>query len=190
MVATRKNKSIEPKYKTGTFIREFLIPFGKTSQNQKDKRRDRATEDFKFFAQKYFPHHLKEKPSSMHEEMFLRYQRQINNSEISGKGGKEALAAPRGNAKSTLSTLILPLWCIAAAKKKFIVIISDTTEQAEEFLDGIKFELEANERLKEDFPEACGSGRTWKAAKLITENDIAVRCWGKRKRLRHYPLIN
>lgn len=120
----------------------------------------------------------------MHEEMFLRYQQQILNSELSGKGGKEALAAPRGNAKSTLSTLILPLWCIAGRQKKFIVIISDTTEQAEEFLDGIKSELEVNERLREDFPEACGSGRTWKAAKLITENGIAVRCWGKRKRLR------
>lgn len=120
----------------------------------------------------------------MHEDMFLRYEQQIINSELSGKGGKEALAAPRGNAKSTLSTLILPLWCIAGARKKFIVIISDTTEQAEEFLDGIKSELEVNERLIEDFPEACGLGRTWKAAKLITENGVAVRCWGKRKRLR------
>ena len=134
MVATRKNKSIEPKYKTGTFIREFLIPFGKTSQNQKDKRRDRATEDFKFFAQKYFPHHLKEKPSSMHEEMFLRYQRQINNSEISGKGGKEALAAPRGNAKSTLSTLILPLWCIAAAKKNLSLLFLIPPNKLKSFL--------------------------------------------------------
>jgi len=120
----------------------------------------------------------------MHEDMFLRYQLQVINSESSGRGGKEALAAPRGNAKSTLSTLILPLWCIAGARKKFIVIISDTTEQAEEFLDGIKSELEANERLIEDFPEACGSGRIWKASKLITENGVAVRCWGKRKRLR------
>ena len=120
----------------------------------------------------------------MHEEMFLRYQHQIINSQSSGKGGKEALAAPRGNAKSTLSTLILPLWCIAGARKKFIVIISDTTEQAEEFLDGIKSELEINERLREDFPEACGTGRTWKSTKLITENGVAVRCWGKRKRLR------
>lgn len=120
----------------------------------------------------------------MHEEMFLRYQQQIINSDSTGKGGKEALAAPRGNAKSTLSTLILPLWCIATSRKKFIVIISDTTEQAEEFLEGIKSELEANERLEEDFPEVCGSGRTWKAAKLITQNGIAIRCWGKRKRMR------
>ncbi len=120
----------------------------------------------------------------MHEDMFLRYQQQIINSDSTGKGGKEALAAPRGNAKSTLSTLILPLWCIATDRKKFIVIISDTTEQAEEFLEGIKTELEANERLGEDFPEACGLGRTWKATKLITQNGIAIRCWGKRKRMR------
>jgi len=184
MVATRSNKSIEPKYKTGSSIKELLKPFGKTSLKKKEKRRTRAINELKYFAQKYFPHHLKEKPSSMHEDMFLRYEEQIINSELSGKGGKEALAAPRGNAKSTLSTLILPLWCIVGCRKKFIVIISDTSEQAEEFLEGIKLELEDNERLIEDFPEACGLGRTWKASKLITVNGIAVRCSGKRKRLR------
>ncbi len=120
----------------------------------------------------------------MHMEMFLHFQEHILNSELTGKGNKEALAAPRGNAKSTLTSLILPLWCIVGSRKKFIVIISDTSDQAEEFLDQIKTELEANDRLMEDFPEACGSGRIWKAAKLVTVNGIAVRCWGKRKRLR------
>ena len=116
--------------------------------------------------------------------MFLRFQEHILDSELSGKGNKAAMAAPRGNAKSTLTSLILPLWCIVGSRKKFIVIISDTSDQAEEFLEQIKTELEANDRLIEDFPDACGSGRTWKAAKLITGNGIAVRCWGKRKRLR------
>ncbi len=120
----------------------------------------------------------------MHKEMFLRFQEQILISEASGKGGKEALAAPRGNAKSTLTSLIVPLWCIAFSLKKFIVIISDTSDQAEEFLDQIKAELEVNDRLLEDFPEVCGPGRIWKATKLVTKNGIAVRCWGKRKRLR------
>jgi hypothetical protein len=83
----------------------------------------------------------------MHKEMFLRFQEQILDSELTGKGGKEALAAPRGNAKSTLTSLIVPLWCIVGSRKKFIVIISDTSEQAEEFLEQIKAELEANERL-------------------------------------------
>lgn len=120
----------------------------------------------------------------MHKEMFSSFQRQIVDSEINGKGSKEALAAPRGNAKSTITSLILPLWCIVGSRKKFIVIISDTSDQAEEFLGQIKAELEENTRLLEDFPEACGFGPTWKATKLITNNGIAIRCCGKRKRFR------
>ena len=87
MVATRRSKSNEPKYKTGTSIKELLKPFGKTSQNQKEKRRTRAIKELKYFAQKYFPNHLTEKPSSMHEEMFLCYQQKIITSASFGKGG-------------------------------------------------------------------------------------------------------
>ena len=116
--------------------------------------------------------------------MFQRFQEQIFNSETTGKGGKEALAAPRGNAKSTITSLIFPLWCIVGSRRKFIVIISDTTDQAEDFLEQIKGELEINDRLLEDFPEICGTGRTWKASKIVTKNGIAIRCCGKRKRLR------
>lgn len=146
--------------------------------------REKALNDLKFFAKHYFPHHLTENGSAMHEEMFSRFQEQVIGSETTGKGSKEAWAAPRGNAKSTIASLILPLWCIVGSRKKFIVIISDTSDQAEEFLGQIKLELEGNDRLIKDFPEACGSGRTWRAAKLVTGNGIAVRCWGKRKRLR------
>lgn len=138
----------------------------------------------KFFARHYFPHHLTEKCSQMHEEMFKRFGQLIIESQVSGKGSKEALAAPRGNAKSTLSSLILPLWCIVGLRKKFIVLVSDTSDQSEELLEQIKVELEANERLIEDFPEVCGSGRTWKATKIVTKNGVAVRSCGKRKRFR------
>ncbi len=177
----RKNKSERTTEKR---IKESLKPFGKRSNEQKERHKEKALNDLKFFAKHYFPHHLTENCSAMHKEMFLHFQEQILESELSGKGGKEALAAPRGNAKSTITSLIVPLWSIVGSRKKFIVIISDTSEQAEEFLEQIKAELEANERLIEDFPEACGPGRTWKASKLVTGNGIAVRCWGKRKRLR------
>ncbi len=85
-----------------------------------------------------------------------------------------AQAAPRGHAKSTLASLILPLWCIVGEKRKFIGLVSDTTEQAADFLEFIKAELDANERLIEDFPEACGEGRVWKAGQAITRNNVRL----------------
>jgi len=120
----------------------------------------------------------------MHHELYETFGRRILQAESTGYGAKEVRAAPRGHAKSTLTTLILPLWCIAGRHRQFIGVISDTTEQAEEFLESIKAELEVNERLREDFPSACGEGRTWKVGKILTKNGVKVACWGKRKRLR------
>ncbi len=47
------------------------------------------------------------------------------------KNGKRiAIAAPRGHAKSTILSLIFPLWCIISQRKRFIIIVSDTIYQA------------------------------------------------------------
>jgi predicted phage terminase large subunit-like protein len=167
-----------------TLIESAVTPFGDKSPRQKQKRIERALTELAFFARTYFPHHLTEAPSAMHEELYETLRRRILQAESTGKGTRDVRAAPRGHAKSTLTTLILPLWCIAARHRRFICVISDTTEQAEEFLETIKAELEVNERLLEDFPDACGEGRTWKVGKVLTQNGIKVACWGKRKRLR------
>ena len=120
----------------------------------------------------------------MHHELYRLYRDRVLRAQKAGEGSKDAIAAPRGNAKSTLTTLILPLWCIVHAHRRFIGILSETTGQAEEFLETIKTELEDNESLQEDFPLACGRGPTWKIGKIVTKNRVKVTCWGKRKRLR------
>jgi hypothetical protein len=95
----------------------------------------------------YFPHHLTEKPSPMHDHLYETFGRLVLRAESTGAGARQVQAAPRGHAKSTLTTLLLPLWCIAFKHRRFIGVISDTTEQAQEFLESIKAELEVNERL-------------------------------------------
>ncbi|NIQ04058.1 MAG: hypothetical protein GWM98_29880, partial [Nitrospinaceae bacterium] len=95
-----------------------------------------------------------------------------------------AQAAPRGHAKSTIASLILPLWCIVTGKRKFIALVSDTTEQAADFLEFIKAELDVNQRLRADFPEACGEGKIWKTGQAVTRNNVRLKCWGKRKAMR------
>ncbi len=167
-----------------SLIQSAITPFGKSSQAEKKERIERALGELQFFATTYFPHHLTEEPSVMHQALYEKFQSLILTAESEGRGAKEVQAAPRGHAKSTLTTLVLPLWCIVGQHRRFIGVISDTTEQAEEFLESIKAELEVNERLKEDFPEACGEGRTWKVGKILTRNGVKVTCWGKRKRLR------
>ena len=121
----------------------------------------------------------------MHLHFYELFQSAFESSaKASSPALRTAQAAPRGHAKSTLSSLILPLWCIVTGKRRFIGLVSDTTEQAADFLEFIKAELDANERLREDFPEACGEGRVWKAGQAITRNNVRLKCWGKRKAMR------
>ncbi len=62
------------------------------------------------------------------------------------------IVAFRGSAKSTLTTLALPLWSIIGKhKKKFIVIISQTQSQARLILSNVRRELETNQLFIKDF---------------------------------------
>ncbi len=104
-----------------------------------------------------------------------------------------AVAAPRESAKSTIVTLFLPLWCICypeRARKRFLLVASDTMAQAEQRLAEIKEELESNERLAEAFPEATGQGEIWKQSEIVTRNGIKITArgtGGNIRGLRHGP---
>lgn len=96
----------------------------------------------------------------------------------SPRGTKSAVAAPRGGAKSMVTSVIFVIWCIVFEFKKHIVIVSDTSEQSEKFLQTIKHELETNLRLAEDFPRACGKSKEWRIADLVTTNGVKVDTYG------------
>jgi len=130
------------------------------------------------FAKYYFPHYLKKPSSPFHAFLYDLLGKEIGNSM------KWAIAAPRGSAKSSLVSLILPLWCIAYNKKKFIVILSNTAGQAEGFLSDIKRELETNAPLRRDFPYACDKGKVWRANEIVTLNDIKLVALGSGNEIR------
>jgi predicted phage terminase large subunit-like protein len=171
-----------------------LAPFAHAEPEARQKRRNRARDGLRVFAETYFPHHLTHSPSAMHLAFCSRFEAMVKEAEAEeagtatpetrSTGNKMCQAAPRGNAKSTLASLIFPLWCIVGKRRRFIGLISDTTEQAAEFLEIIKAELEINERLREDFPEICGEGKVWQRGHVVTANGVKVKCWGKRKRIR------
>lgn len=159
-------------------------PFGRTTAQQKKERTLKAEVDLEFFGRTYLPHYLTAPSSKMHKKFYVQFREVIEAANDSGEGARIAKAAPRGNAKSTLSSLILPLWCLLFSKRLFIIIISDTTGQADEFLEFIKAELEINERLAEDFPQIVTEGPRWKVGQILTRNGIQLRCFGKGKRMR------
>lgn len=75
---------------------------------------------------------------------------------VRGEGGKEmAVACPREHSKSVNGSLVTPVYAAAHRFRRFIVLFSDTSDQAEGFLADIRVELETNERLQAVFPTLC-----------------------------------
>lgn len=94
------------------------------------------------FARKYLPHHAPTASPAFHRELI----------ELAGQHDRLAAAAPRGHAKSTLLSLIYPLWAAATKRRRFVVIVSDTATQAIDHLGNIFQELMENDALLRDFP--------------------------------------
>lgn len=65
----------------------------------------------------------------------------------------------RGSGKSTFGSLALPLWAALEypAKYPFIILISDSTRQATLNISAIKYELETNLLIKQDYGEIKGN---------------------------------
>jgi predicted phage terminase large subunit-like protein len=143
------------------------FPVDKKAQAERVKR---ASTDMEFFGKTYFPHYVTAPCSALHKYICKRYPEMIFKSIETGLGDKEADAAPRGNAKSTWLSLIFYMWCCAFKYRDFILVISDTNSQAEDFIQAIKAELEVNERLEQDFPDLTGRGRIWRSDRIITRN--------------------
>lgn len=136
---------------------------------------------YEYFVNTYFPHYVRSaSKSQLHEYLFNILPQVLQ----SPQGRHEAIAAPRGEAKSTLVTQLFTLYCIITAQKHYCVIVMDSIDQAYPMLEAIKAELEFNPRLKTDFAEACGQGRVWQAGTIVTANDIKVQVAGSGKKLR------
>ena len=147
--------------------------------------RSRAEQSLRAFSRLYLPHHLEKPPSRMHEDLYG-----ILESLTQRPGARLAVAAPRNSAKSTLVTLLYPLWSICHRRYRFIVLLSDTADKAAEFLDHIKHELVNNPRLAEDYPDACERyghyprAPRWRADEIITANGIKVTALGVSQNIR------
>lgn len=98
------------------------------------------------------------------------------------ESNKIVRAAPRGNAKSTHASLLLVLWCALFEHKRYIMLLSDTASQANDFLSAVKSELEDNPLLINDF--GIQQGLIWTASDIILRSNIRIQAVGAGKKIR------
>jgi hypothetical protein len=98
----------------------------------------RCATDIAFFAREFLPHLLTSSVPKFHLEMYQLLSREQ----------RLVMAAPRGFAKSTLSTVIYPIWLAACgSRKKDICVVSASEGLAIEMMRRVKRELEGNKKL-------------------------------------------
>lgn len=125
-------------------VRDVAIP--KLTPKQR-RRRASTKHDPMAFAKTYFEMDL---PFSelLHAVLYAIFARIVT------QGGNQALAAPRGHGKdSTLKIVVL--WAILHGHLKFVLLICANKDDAVSRLADIKFSLETNDLLCQDFPEVC-----------------------------------
>lgn len=99
-------------------------------------------QDVVTFGRYYLPHHFSHHEAKFHSELSkMLWQRKYL-----------AAAAPRGHAKSTITTVAHVLHETAMRRAKFVVIIGNTQQTAADHLDAILGEIIENRKLIEDFP--------------------------------------
>jgi len=116
----------------------------------------------KFFFYFYFPHYTEFEIAPFHEEMFhITQDVKVRNAVI---------VAFRGSSKSTIFSLSFPLWAILGEQKiKFILILSQTQQKAQMFLQQIKYELETNDLLKKDLGPFQEERNQWNIVSLYLQ---------------------
>ncbi|MFP4732906.1 hypothetical protein ABWH53_08105, partial [Pasteurella multocida] len=136
---------------------------------------------FDFFVNNYFPHYVRSASrSALHHFLFEQLPIALQKP----TSVHMAVAAPRGEAKSTIVSQLFSLYCLVTQKKRYVLIVMDSIDQAYPMLEAIKVELEFNQRLRIDFPESTGQGRVWQAGTIVTSANQKVQVAGSGKKLR------
>lgn len=131
--------------------------------------------DVEFFARNITPNLLGFEMPAFHQEMYGFLP--------SIKRG--LIAAPRGFAKSTITSVIYPLWlAVSQVSYKNIMIISASEGLAVELLRKIKREIEANENIQKFF----GDLRTdkWSETHIIVKGGVNIVARGAGAQIRGF----
>lgn len=110
-------------------------------------RRLAAERSFRAFCDAYFPEVFNLGWSADHLRVLAQAEQAVLH------GGLFALAMPRGSGKTTIAECAC-LWAILYGHREFVCLIGSDEQHASDMLESLKTELETNDLLLADFPEA------------------------------------
>ncbi len=111
------------------------------------ERRAAAATSFRAFCESYFATVFSLRWSDDHLRVIAAIEQAVRH------GGLYAMATPRGFGKSSLCEMAC-LWAVLYGHRDFVVLIGSDEGHAADMLESLKTELETNDLLLADFPEA------------------------------------
>lgn len=141
----------------------------------------RAREPFDAaWTRRHFPHYFRTaEPADFHRELYPLLD-QLH----TRRDSKEAVIAPRDGAKSTVITFAYSLKAALERLEPYIVLLSDSSGQAEEKLADVRREIEQNDALAASYPDAVGVGRVWRSDRIELRNGAVIQAIGTGRRIR------
>jgi predicted phage terminase large subunit-like protein len=149
-----------------------------TEQCRADQRQEPSPWGFEW-GQHYLPKYFASEPADFHGPLF----KQLADLHTK-RDTKSAIIAPREGAKSTVVTLAYVLRCAVERLEPYILILSDSGDQATEKLSDIRRELDSNAILAADYPDSCGAGPSWRSDRIELPNGVVIQAIGRRGRIR------
>ena len=128
--------------------------------NDQAVRKALAERSHFYFFHIYFGHHITFETAPFQKEMFDITENEAYKLAV--------IVAFRGSAKSTIISLSFAIWSIIGNQKhKFILLISQTQNQARQLLTNIRKEFETNDLLRKDFGSFEETNDEWKSTSLV-----------------------
>jgi len=110
------------------------------------ERKARCEKSLRSFCLEYFPERFPLEFAPHHEKIIAAIEATVLN------GGQQAVAAPRGDGKTTLCECGI-MWAEFYGFHSFALLIAASDPLASSIMDSIKTECESNDLLADDFPE-------------------------------------
>lgn len=121
---------------------------------------ERAKTDYAYFVQRYFPHYATASVPQFHIDFAQKVAKNQTFKGFAQWG--------RALAKSVVNNVILPLWIWLREGSIYFVVIGNSKDRAEQLLEDIRAELEANPQIIADFGEQYNLGN-WEEGKFINK---------------------
>ena len=153
--------------------------------------KNRGKTQFEAWAYHYLKNLFTASPGRFHRSLYGDFEDLLWSRPIGGlRRSAAAFACPRGHGKSTSAVLGLPLWCALEWRSiphfdraPYIVIVSDTVEQARQRVMDLRDELEGNTRILSEYGyQGPGAADTEATPFDVVDGRSGKRRRGRRRR--------